>query len=309
MVKFPTRSVLRGLGVLLILSASTGCASARKLSFQSNDVIVAPGEKAPFSVWLGRGASLAFKDDVPNARVEFFMDDHKLGEARTDELGRAVIHANVPPGKTNIYRAVATTPEGEREHTHGRIFRWSRQQTIIAVDMDGTVSNTNYSDLFFSLDDRVSKPLEGSAPALHRLAKKYQILYISARPRFLTEKTRRWLDHHDFPPGPVGHALSFEACLHQDTAKRDILAELRVHWPNILIGIGDKQADDKAFGANGMLTLIVNPSPGPYGRHCIVLKTWDRVDRFFETNSVGLEPAKLASLIENHEMQLQDLFN
>ena len=303
------KSVLSGVALLVLLSAGPGCASSRKLALHSEDAIAPHGEKAQLSVWLGRGSSLAFKEDVANARVQFYVGDRRLGEATTDRLGRATLSANLPSGRANTFRAVATTLDGEHEHTTGRIFRWSRQQTVIAVDVDGTLSNTNYSDLFVSLNDKVSMPLKGSAEALTELSKRYQILYISARPRFLTEKTRHWLHEHDFPPGPVTHALGFEAVFHQDTAKRDILAEMRVRWPNILIGIGDKQADDKAFGANGMLALIVNPSPGPYGPHCYILKTWDRVGSFFNSNSVELNPTKLASLIHSHDMQLQGLFN
>jgi phosphatidate phosphatase APP1 len=302
-------TVINGMMLLSFLSATAGCASSRKLSLQSDDAIAAPGQKTLFSAWLQRGDSLAFKDDVANAKVQFFVDHHKVGEATTDNLGRAVTYANIPAGKSNTFRAVATTPEGEHEDATGQLFRWSRQRTIIAVDVDGTISSTNYSDLFVSLTDTLSKPLKGSVDSLKALSKRYQILYISARPRFLTQKTRHWMREHDFPPGPYAHGLGFDACFHQDTTKREILADLRARWPNVLIGIGDKGEDDRAFGASGMLTLIVNPSPGPYGPHCFVLKTWDRVDNFFQTNSVELEPAKLATLIESHEMQLQGLFN
>jgi len=80
------------------------------------------------------------------------------------------------------------------------------------------------------------------------------------------------------------------------TLKRTMLANLRRRWPNLLIGIGNEPLDAEAYGANGMLALIVNPSrKHAFGLHAIVLGDWASVGRFFELNrETLLSPADIA---------------
>jgi phosphatidate phosphatase APP1 len=212
------------------------------------------------------------------------VNNEQVAEAVTDHDGQAVVSCNLPRSKAESF--VAKTQVGkETAETQGTIFRWSNDKTIVAVDIDETISKTDYSGLFFVHVDRHSKPIGNSRDILEGMTKDYQIYYFSARPRFLHEKTKQWLKENRFPPGPVAHASKFEACLHQQTYKRKMLEELRERYPNMLVGIGDKGVDDKAFGANQMVTVLVNYSRlDRYSSRCVLCKDWNQVNQFFTTH-------------------------
>ena len=73
---------------------------------------------------------------------------------------------------------------------------------------------------------------------------------------------------------------------------------------DLLIGIGNSQADSDGYGANGILALIVNRVEDTrYGRHEIELESWEQVGRFFDRNRALLnDPERLRAASRGEEM-------
>lgn len=288
----------------LLLVGSTGCG---RYVLSADDVIVAPDRKATLAVSLFRDFGASFHANVNAAEVRFLVDRREVGRAVTDRDGRAAVRTTLA-GRADSYEVQARVGNHSLRAS-APIYHWTRDKTVIAVDIDETISATKYSDLFVAEIDG-SKPIHGSANALWALSKKYQILYFSARPVFLQDKTRRWLKDNYFPPAPSAFAMSFEACLRQAHYKRLMLEDLRSRWPNLLVGIGDKKVDDEAYGPYGMLTLIVNRAPiGSYTQRCIMCRDWQEITTFFNTHEPRLtDPTLLAGMLERHGEQLRPAF-
>jgi hypothetical protein len=134
-----------------------------------------------------------------------------------------------------------------------------------------------------------------------RLAKTFQIAYLTARPEALFAKTVGWLKDHRFPPGPVFVAPNLKGMIRQKKYKTGALRVLREEWPNIRIGIGESAVDARSYTENGMLAIIVASEPEPeLGRGAVVLEDWSEVDDFFERNLDMLaDPDRLGRTLEN----------
>ena len=284
-----------------VLAALSGCG---KPFLTTEDVIVTPGQPARFVVFLDREY---MKASIEGAKVSFTVDHKPVGEAVTDRDGVASIEA-VLDGGSNRYEAPAVIGN-DQVRKIGRIFHWDASRTAVAIDVDETISWTDYGQLFLTALDTVSPALAHSPEAVRAMQTAYQIVYLSARPRWLHEKTRVWLKEHGFPPGPILHASKFEACMHQERYKRDMLAEFQRSYPNLLIGVGDKEVDDRAYGANRMLTIILGKPEEQYRAHCVVFEDWRGIERFFADHRDTLcDAGRLAATIQAHNMNLRPLF-
>ncbi len=276
---------------------------------RAEEAVFIPGQPALLLGTVQKKHSLAMRDDVRGAMVSFYVDGIYMGQAATNKYGQAFlkIRSVARPGTTIETR---TSLKGQTLSDRAPIFNWDANRTIIAVDIDETISKTHYSDLFFAMIDNYSDPVDNAAAVLNRLSKDYHIYYYSARPRFLHEKTHEWLRRHGFPPGPYADALKFEACLQQERYKREILTDLRSRYPNILIGIGDKDADDGAHRDNRMLSLILGRPPlFGYSNASIVCRDWPTIERFFSTHRQRLvTPAALAGIIDTTDLELRPYF-
>jgi phosphatidate phosphatase APP1 len=271
-----------------------------------NDAVIVGGGNLRLSARADREAILGLRNGIKGVAVRFLVDGGEVGHDSTDERGDASVSCKRPETPVTEFEAVAA--EGRRElRTRGRIFAWTPDRPIIAVDVDKTISDTDYDDLVLRRRDEESRPLAGSREALSALAADFHIAYVTGRPRFLLEKTRQWLEDNQLPPGPVVTAPRLRDLVRPGKIKRRVLAGLRQDWPNLLIGIGNNQHDAYACGANHMLTLILKRSPErDYGEHAIVLPDWEAIGRFFAANREVLsDPAKLRSAIDGETMLLR----
>ena len=80
---------------------------------------------------------------------------------------------------------------------------------LVASDIDGTLTTSEFA----AWTDYVSLPPPGAHPgapeALSALARRgYYLFYLTARPEWLTQKTREWLPLRGFPAGIVHTTLS-----------------------------------------------------------------------------------------------------
>ncbi len=281
-----TRCCFRRTSTLVILStcgilvtALTGCG---KVFLSTEDAIVRADGSTTLVANVERARVHGVRRNLEDVEVAFHAQGRKIGTARTDDEGRASLVAKVQPDLREFQ--VSFRRDGRKFAHTGRVFHWRPDRTIVAVDIDETVSATQYRLLLLT-DDDTSRPLSGSDAALTQLADHCQIVYITGRPRFLWEKTQRWLERNGFPPGPLITAPNLRQCIVQASFKRKELASMRETWPGALIGIGDRGADIHAYGENGMLTLLVGGTPQVDAkRHMYRFENWQSLCDFCVVN-------------------------
>ena len=273
-----------------------------------DDAVATSGGPVRMAAYLGREHVFGVRSDVEHGTVKFFVDGRPVGENTVDDEGRAAVTAadlrDTP--RTFLARARAG---GKVLEASGRIFYWCPERVSMAVDIDHTISQTDYRRLILKEGVAVSPPIPGARETLTELAKEYNVLYLTGRPRFLIEKTRGWLDHYGFPRGPVVAAPRFRDALRQLKFKQRTLRALREQWPNLLIGIGNRASDIEAYASNQMLPVIVYS--GGQEKHysdAVVLQDWQFVRRFFEANDGILgDPRNLQKVIQGQMLIQQPL--
>jgi hypothetical protein len=156
---------------------------------------------------------------------------------------------------------------------------------VIALDIDETLCITDYSYLLWGIGSDDSAPLPGAQAALTHLAVSFDLVYVTARSRSLSGKTKRWLERYGFPKGRLVMSPTVGDFIFQSGFKRRALSRLKSEYPNLVVGIGDKAADAKAYRASGMFPVVVNPWPRQkYRADDVILSDWTAVSAFFEEN-------------------------
>lgn len=159
----------------------------------------------------------------------------------------------------------------------------------IIVDIDETISITDYPSLVFGVGTDESKPYHHAHDVLTELSREFEITYLTSRPQWLTGETRKWLAKHGFPAGTVLTTARMIDVYWPGPFKKRAIAALRRASPDLLIGIGDRHTDVEAYVGNNMLALVVNPRRNTvYHPRALVLQDWDQVRAFFENHAATL---------------------
>ncbi len=279
---------------ILPLLAAGGCI---RPVLTAEDIVVRPDGVAVLVAHLEGETWPGLRKDL-RGQVRFFVDKEPLGEARAAE-GQAAIEC-VLPDSANRYVARSSFL-GFRQQAAGRVFRWRADRPVLVVDIDDTICDTDHDDVIFKKRDLDSSPIGESQPILAHLAGSFQIAYLTARPRFLFEKTKIWLSDHQFPHGPVFVAPGLRRMMRATDYKTAALRKLRSLWPNVAIGIGDSVVDAHAYTENEMLTLIIADEPDEdLGPSVIVLRDWAALSGFFVANhKVLTDRALLDDVLRN----------
>lgn len=265
-----------------------------------DDAALLPGHRTVLSASLTSGPFLGMRRDIERTPVDFWVGDHLIATTLTDDEGHALVVTWLPEdaGDTVEARArVGQTPLA----APGAILRWEPDALLIVLDIDNTIADTEYGELLFEEQDRDSEPLPAVLPVLHELAGRSHLIYLTGRPRFLINKTRDWLHVHDFPPGLLYTGVRLRDTLRPARFKRDKLNLLQAQWPNVLVGIGNRSTDARAYTGAGMLALILNDDR-PIGQEgfVVTLPGWRSVGRFFADNTELLSnPAALAQALRD----------
>jgi len=181
-----------------------------------------------------------------------------------------------------------------------------KSRTTIVVDIDDTLCTTDYSCVILGVGSDNSRPFDCAAKTLHELAKKYNIVYLSARPSLVAHRTQRWLKANGFPDGQVLGSRNLIDFVAQTDFKKKTLARLQRQHGNLLIGIGDRPRDAEAYRANQMLPIVVNPCRGgKFHSNDLVFNDWKSVERFFQANEKALQdPTSLAENIRKGQLRV-----
>lgn len=278
--------------VAVVLSG--GCVSGAILSV--DDVVFMYDRPMLFVAHVEREPWPGIRDGIDDVEVVFQFGRRPAVRARTNAAGRAEVAAPVLRPAASRVSALARV-DGKTLHQTARVFHWDPRVPVLVVDVDETICWPAYLHIALGARrDVMSQPVKGSRAALRALAHDFNIMYISARPRFLLDMTRQWLATHGYPPGPMVTSQELSAVLAQSSYKRTELARLRQHFPNMLIGIGDKAADIDGFRHNGMLSLIVGRSALWGDReHTIALRDWPTLLRFIRANQHVLSSCQALS--------------
>ena len=294
-MRTPSSHFVNRLVGMVILVGAGGCA---KPMLSLSDVVVVNGGQTAIDAYTEHTSPLGDIDHLTGVDVSFFGGDQALGMATTDGRGLARWSCRLPEGATSV-RATAVI-DGTAVEAEGRVFEWHPERTIIVCDIDETVSATDYSALLAEgPDDAGSQPLPGAPEVMNELSKRFNIIYITGRPRFLLNKSRRWLATHGFPAAPVVTALTIGEAIRVQKFKGGQIADLKCLSSNLLIGIGNATTDSEAYASNGLLTIVIDDSDSNRFRaHAIVVRNWEMIHELFDANREILEdPAKLSEII------------
>jgi len=285
------RFVLCAAGAVL-----TGCGTTR---LTVDDAIIGPRGRAMLVAHVQHEYLRGVSTSLEGVTVDFAVAGKNAGTATTDEHGQAVVECTLPDEPIESFTAMLPQPSGMRIAS-GRFFTWSPDRCAIAVDIDDTICATDRDHLYFKAADD-SEPIAGSRQVLDDLARDFEIVYVTARPQFLSDKTRAWLAAHDFPQAPLLTARGWRAALRQERYKRRALARLRRQLPNLLIGIGDKALDARAYAANSMLAIHIDTSSkAPPSPQTVAVSDWGEIRRFFDANRALLKtPDHLRQILQH----------
>jgi hypothetical protein len=289
---------------LLVLSAS----GAPKGKLTGLDMVVLPGTETKLRAKLEYDGPGFLNPDIEGAEIDFLIEDEPLadpapasgpalkpdrplGSARTDGDGFAELAFKSPqkPGHYKV-KVLARDPERLKLEVPATFLLAAvtpADQSIVICDIDNTICLTDLSDTIADQPQKVP-PLPGAPEALARItAAKHQVVYLTARPKELVGRTRRWLAHHRFPSGVIlPRDLSSEykkLRLTEAGYKRAALErEILSRWKKIPWGIGNTATDRDAYGACGIPAVLIDPEGKvevEAGGNTRAVKSWDEAGK------------------------------
>ena len=297
--------VARLIVVAWVLGVAGGCG---RPILSVSDAVRMEGIPSLLTAYAERSDLVGAWEAVEGVEVTFFVGGNEVARAVTDGDGYAGERVTLS-GKVTQFTARAVIDGKQLEH-EGVVYHWNADRTIIVSDVDGTICWTDFEQLYLNRSNKGTVPVDGARETLRELTPRFNIAYLSARPRILLGLTKEWLDQNDFPSGPIVTASSIDEGLDAERFKTKSIREHKKYAPYILIGIGNLDSDSEAYAANNMLTLIRHKADDKQFRaHAIVLPDWASIREFFAANAELLEdPAKLDRAIREGHMLVQPQF-
>jgi hypothetical protein len=258
--------------------------------------VAGPDGHSAVGAYVHRKPLFPFLQDVAGQEVKFLINDKPIGRARTDKNGMAEMPAVLGPDDHIV--AAETKIDFKTLRASAEAFHWDSKRVILVIDIDNTICYSEVSKIF-GFRKPTLLPIEDSKETLVRLAERFQILYVTARPRRVLEESRAWLEKNGYPRGPVLTSPGVTENIHIAEHKQASIMSIKKDWPTVLIGIGNKASDAKAYGRCKMLSIIVRPQKEEeHGNHSIFMPSWLVIAKFFEANLETLaDVEKLEALI------------
>jgi len=238
------------------------------------------GEKNELRAKLELKGFLTLNPNVGQELVQFWSESELLGESKTlDVSGIATL--SLPPLSVGTHSFKLTLKEDSRYKVHPATLTVaviSSEQPILISDIDHTILDAGYIEAFLKKNIRL-KPLKDAPESLQELSKKYQILYITSREEFLTNKTRRWLSLRGFPLGPIffWDLLGKDVPIHHAKYKMELVKNLKKRFPNIVVGIGDRAGDAIAYLENGIRAYIMPSGKQEFPPETVFISGWKEI--------------------------------
>ncbi len=224
-----------------------------------------------------------FGDRIAEEKVSLWQYDDaagwmNLGEQITDDFSggtagayRFELSAAPVVGVTVRYAVLQPEPSCATHYT----FNLDAGTKVVLADIDETLTQSD-DELLLQVADGAYDPVEKKgAVALAQAwaAKGYQMIYLTARPHLFRSETRRWLDDHDFPVGPV---ITAPKLVSGDTArayKAAWVSRIKVELGWDLVAVyGNAASDIDAYADAGIdksVTFIIGDNAGVSGTTAI----------------------------------------
>ena len=199
-----------------------------------------------------------------------------LDRVKTDTDGR--IHYSIPNEKkfapgTHLVRLLV---EGDGSSAYMYISVLNQEEGYVVFDIDGTLTTSDdevvkeYIHEFWdgSYDPQMYE--QASDVANYYASNGYEILYLTARPYWLSNLTQKWLKDQDFPRGAL-HTNENSSILIGDSArlfKKNYLESLQGKGAVFESSFGNALSDIEAYsdvGINGDRIFIIGEHAGENG--------------------------------------------
>lgn len=224
---------------------------------ECEDVLVPVGKGARITARLRYGRFLGRIGVGRGMTVRFTLDGEEIGESKVGHDGAATIVYT--PAEEREYRIGAgcrRCPGGKPVTARATLFARRTRRPGIILDIDRTLFASSTLAAVFRKSRSVS-PLADAVEVTRKLNQRYDLIIVTGRKRYLSQKTKRWLRMKGFPPAPVFFAPAFRPLFSHERFKFELIRGLKSFWPNIGIGIGDRDSDARVYLANGLRAIII----------------------------------------------------
>lgn len=265
------------LAAALPRAATAGAFESRTPYHAAGDAAARPGEAVLLAAWFHHSAGARKSVEHQTVRAEWRLDGvwKPLGEARTDEGGKAVLAAKAPerPGPIPLRWWFKDQP------AEATLWVVKEGQAVTIFDIDGTLTPSDRENVK-DYARRLLRHARAEGPKLRphavaaarRAAQDSLPVFITGRPPFLGRPTREWLAFHGFPDGmvflmPEGRdAWPTESRV--GAAKLERLRDLQARGLRILRVFGNATTDISAYEGAGVAkasTFILGKHGGERG--------------------------------------------
>lgn len=199
------------------------------------------GQRDCASGWERLGTATTTRGKNPHPTVEGIED------------GGGHIYFEIPtakrfgPGRHRVRMVV----RGDGSFTDAFLDVVPPQTPIFVSDVDGTLTSSEYIELGAALINVQPATHDNAPDALRALAAKgYRPLYLTARPEWLLERTREFIESHGYPPGIIHTTSTYLGpSSYGGAAKFKIgdLAQIATKGISPTFGFGNKTTDSEAY--------------------------------------------------------------
>jgi len=252
---------------MLVLLTTMMPSAARAIEATGHDAITTPGRPVQVRVKFERTLLGYWRPDMKGSRVTIEVLGARRS-ARTDRDGMA--STTVVAGAVGVHPISARLDRSPSARAAtSRLFVLDPSRPVAVVDIDGTISDL--PDWQVPFIGHRAKTFAGAPALMHDLARRYQIIYLTARDDTFDAKSRAFLRLHGFPDGPVVYndlGLGTKAERDQLKAgnhgpfKLGQINALRVRGVRVELGIGNAETDAFAYENANLPSYILTKLTG-----------------------------------------------
>lgn len=239
---------------------------------------------------LEKKSLIPYRTDLPGETIDFYLNDELIGSDITDDDGIAYLNYHSLP--IGVYQFIAKiSPDSRYKTTPAKLFHVviNKDKPIAISDIDHTLSDASAIRVA-TQPNRSIKPLKNASAGITFFNKLgFQIIYLTARDDTFILKTKDWLKMYDFLPAPSFYWDYKGAGIPQDHGdfKSLVIKKLRQRFSNILIGIGDKPHDIRAYRDHELRSYYIGKADEEIDPDGIKVNSWDEILEHFNRNPLG----------------------
>jgi len=257
---------------------------------QGYDYIVAPGEVFNLEVKVERAKIFPLRVDLKKQRIHFYNGDFHLGSSLSGRDGLSKLEAVFyRPGLHIIKAELSKKSKYYAVKTDNRVLVVDPKVPLLVSDIDHTLADISGRDFIRTPDYKIPT-LEKASEVLNRLSKDFKVFYMTARDDSFIKRTKNWLDLKKFPAGPSffwDFGFFNDIPRNHGEYKAAQIKKLAKKFKNILIGVGDKPHDVKAYRDNGLRAYYIGEEGAVLAKGTISLNSWKEIEIHLRDNPIG----------------------